>query len=70
MGGQYQCEKCFKNEYEEVNQGKTLSRTSYKKLAMMASGGSHMSVEKIARSALFKITKDMYGSSSSETGGR
>ena len=65
-GGLYQCEKCFKNEYEEVSFGKTLSNTHYKKLAMAASGRSHMSVKKIARSALFKITKDMYGSSSSE----
>ena len=69
-GGQYQCEKCFINEYEQINDGKTLSKTSYKKLAINASGRSHMSVKKIARSALFKITKDMYGSSSSETGRR
>ena len=49
-----------------MSDGKKLSRTLYKKMALKTSGRSIMSVKKIARSALFKITLDVYGKNTAE----
>jgi hypothetical protein len=68
-GGQYQCKKCYVEEYECVHDCK-LSNSKYKKIAMKTSGRSVMTVKKLAKSALFKITKDVYGKNSSEAGKR
>ena len=57
------------NEYEQVNNGEKLSRTKYRKMAMETSGRSIMSLSKIARNALFKITLDVYGANTAENRG-